>query len=275
MDGGTGAGSGSGSGGPDGGSGGTTTTDSGGESGGTGGTTSASCPSVQPAVYSSCSVEQASCTYINCVAPNYRNDRVMLCVNGTWTLGSEEQCETEPTSCPATTIRAGQGCDSEVTPGPCSAIDACGGIQAAYCSEGVWSYDVARIERLVPATGDVGPVGTAMGTTTTSGGTPPPPECPLDPPTLGAACCPANHPALCDYGSGSGGSSGFGAPVPAAGGAGGAGSTTVGGVDGAGDASSAGGGFGAGGSGAAGAPSTSDCVTCSADMVWEASSDCP
>lgn len=274
----------------------TTSEDTSGQSSGTGGTNSASCPSVEPAVGSSCSPSAQSCSFINCVAPDYRDDHVMACINGAWALTSEVICDADPLPCPSSLPAQGQACDAASTPGPCSALDACGVVQFAYCTTGVWEFQSSdgAEDRAAPAPGTGG--ATVVGTATATTGADIPvqePVCPANPPTLGAACCPASFPEYCDYGAGgAGGNSGFGAPAPGVGGATSgdasavASSTAVGSftatvtvtTTGATTGSSSTGGSGmsgSGGSGSGGSPPVVECVVCSENLVWEASDVCP
>lgn len=273
---------------------GTTSADSAGENTGTGGTNSGSCPSLEPAVGSSCASEGEQCAFVNCVAPDYRDDHTLTCLNGAWALSAEVVCEEEADQCPASPPVRGRACDEATTPGPCTAVDACGSAQLAYCTNGVWVYEApdGDADRIAPAAGGATVVGTAAPTgSATTGAVPEPelPECPLNPPVLGSPCCPSDYPALCDYASdGSAGSSGFDAPVPAAGGASSGdaatvqsatvvttigGTTTDAGTGGSGSGTATGSG-GFAGSGSGGAGIAIECVTCSPDMVWAPSTDC-
>ena len=246
--------------------------DTSGQSSGTGGTASGSCPSVEPALGASCAPDAQSCLFINCVAPDYRDDHELTCVNGAWALTREAVCDEVAVACPPSTPVRGQACNAAETPGPCTTFDACGSVQLAYCTMGAWQYQTDDgADRIAPASG--------VGGSGTTGAMPDPipAECPLAAPTLGTPCCPSNHPPVCDYGSGgSSGDSEFGAPVPAAGGASSGDAGTVQSVAlattvGMGGTSTS----GAGGSGMAGSPSVAECVTCGAEMVWEASDECP
>lgn len=269
---------------------------------GTGGTDSGSCPSIEPAIGASCEFDGQRCPFVNCEAPDYRDDHTLTCFDGAWALTAEVICDEEPSSCPATPPVRGQACDSDATPGPCTAIDACGGVQLAYCEGNVWTFEAndGDSEPIAPGVGGASAVSTAVATT---GITPELPECPINPPTLGTSCCPADYPEVCDYGSGSG-SSNFGVPAPAAGGASStdAAATTVvtsmaastvvtGSVTSGTTGSLVTGGTVTGGTvsgttvtgttvtgttttGAGGGPS-GGCLACGPDMVWEESSSCP
>jgi hypothetical protein len=277
-DGGTDASSGSESGGTGTGGDGTTadTRGASGGTGGTGGTTSGSCPSIEPAIGAGCSEDGQSCVFVNCAAPDYRDDHTLSCFNGAWALIEEVVCDAEPTSCPATAPVRGQACDAATTPGPCTVLNACGVAELAYCMDGSWEFGSAedRADPIIPGTG--GATGSAVAVATT-GGIPELPECPVNPPTLGAACCPADYPDTCDYGTaGSGGAEGI---VPAVGGASGDSATVQSATVGAGGA-----GFttttvvttGGGTTGSGGTAPAPECLTCGDDsMVWEVSSDCP
>lgn len=216
-----------------------------GETTGTGGTTSSPwCPSIEPATGSACTEEGRACWFENCGAPDYRDGHELICVEGAWTLSLERLC-VNPERCPASnTFTVGQTCDAAATPGPCRGLDACSSTNLASCVDGVWvltsslDEDADIAEFFLPATGGAGTVGTA-----TTGFVPPPPECPLDPPELGASCCPDRVPEVCAFDAATGGAGG-------AGGASGAGGTQA-------------------------MPATGGCLACNrATMLWEASTAC-
>jgi len=163
----------------------------------TGGTYSPDCPSVEPAVYSSCTIESLACRYDYCVAPDYRDDVVMVCYQGAWQLFRTEGC-TSPDECPPY-VTLGNACGYEGwegSLGPCSGQNACGQYQA-YCIDGSWQL---RAEEVPPdgSGGEGGADGTAPTTSVTTSPAPVP-ECPTYPPLQGTSCCPNDFPAYCAY----------------------------------------------------------------------------
>jgi hypothetical protein len=253
------------------GSGGATSGETSGGPSGTGGTNVGSCPSIEPAVGSACSPERQACSYTNCVSPDFRDDHTLTCVGGAWALSSRAPC-TDAGQCPSVVPQIGASCLAASTPGPCSALDACSTLRPATCENGLWTFGAMSLgaggagSRIAPIDTGSADVGTA---TATTGILPDPPSCPENPPLVGQPCCPSSVPEYCYYGPSvaAGGSAGFGAPVPAAGGASSAAqaaSTTQSTTSG--DAGSAG----------AGADiAFLECVECSEDMRWVASSRCP
>lgn len=239
-----------------------------GQTGGTGGTTSDSCPPAEPVLGSSC-VDGQTCTFDDCESSPLTPEHTLTCVDSAWVLVSVWDC-----ACPLPSfaLEVGDGCIEGEIPGPCPIYDNCGTETLLYCVDGEWGTsppDGAAPIGLGGATA----VGTAMGTSTTGTVIP---ECPVEPPTLGAECCPANYPVYCDYGSGAGGSAGFGAPIPPAGGASGTvgSSTAIGSIGGVTTVSTTGSTSGSGG-GSAGSPPVAGCFTCSANRIWKTSDACP
>ena len=178
-----------------------TTGASGSGSGGTGtgtGTGGTSCPNVEPAPGASCTDEGISCEFTNCVAPNFRNDHTLTCVDGAWVLADEVQCLP---GCPETPPVIGDTCDAAATPGPCPVTNACG-TSYAYCSSGEWSLQSSD-RAPIPNPGPNGAGGSSDIIALI---------CPNPAPAVGSDCCPSQYPSICDYTNGQG--------VPGAGGSG-------------------------------------------------------
>ena len=180
---------------------------------GTGGTSTDGCPDLEPAPGTSCDHEALSCTFANCVAPEFRDGRLLTCIRGAWAVAEELECFP---GCPGTAPDVGSSCIAATTPGPCPVENACGA-DNGYCVEGEWVLQDPA------GTGGTGLVA---------------PSCPEVIPTYGAECCPETQ-RVCNY------SSGEGVPVPppdgAQGGAGSIGTTgTTGGTGGTGDSGSSG-----------------------------------
>jgi len=166
-----------------------------GTGGGTGNTT---CPTFEPAPGASCTDEGTSCEFTNCVAPDFRNDHTLTCVDGAWVLADEVECLP---GCPETTPVIGDSCDETATPGPCPVTNACG-TAYAYCSAGEWSLQASgRVPMPDPNPDGAGGSSSIIALI-----------CPNPAPALGSACCPSRYPTFCDYESGQG--------VPGAGGSG-------------------------------------------------------
>lgn len=156
----------------------------GGTSTGSGGTTGTDCPSLEPAVGSGCSVVNRVCWYANCTAPEYRDYHELHCVDGAWTLAFSEACQVGP--CPAEPPVIQSYCDASVTPGPCSAVDACGEGREVVCSNWAWQTTDDKLPER-PITDGAGGAGAAA------------PMCPAEPPYAGDRCCPRAVPERCDY----------------------------------------------------------------------------
>ena len=218
---------------------------------GTGGTTGSGCPGVEPPPTSNCPLEGQSCAYVNCYAPNYRDDHTLTCRAGAWVVTADTKCETPQGTCPASLPAVGTLCNPALTPGPCNFIDACGALRSRACVAGLWQE---------AATGDGAPAPGAGGTTSTTGsGVSAPPSCPNVRPSLGSSCCPSLYPPWCDY-----------APAGAAGAAGASFLIAPTGSGGAGELPD-----GFGGVGTTGAvPINIDCYTCGPNMVWQTSLAC-
>ena len=154
------------------------------------------CPLTEPAVGSACAQNGQLCQFENCVAPAYRDDHDLMCVQGAWAITGLTTCELTGTECPNALPYRGQACDPAATPGPCTSIDACGAQRALYCAAGIWDY--ADADSLVPASTSATVGSATVGSTSTTGAIPPA-QCPVNPPVLGTTCCPTDYPQWCDY----------------------------------------------------------------------------
>jgi hypothetical protein len=214
---------------------------------GTGGTGPGACPPLEPAPSTNCVSPGLTCTYDNCRAPEYRDGHTLSCLQGAWMLTSEELCDQEPPNCPASTSVIGQVCDASLTPGPCSAFDACGALGSAVCSGGIWTLSSSGLGASPPDGSAGAGNGDAAAAPAATGGAPIPLRCPGVPPEVGTSCCPASVPAICDYDSPSTATGGFMPDDMAL-------VTTT----------------GQGGSaGSPGADRPPPCLICSAQMVWQ------
>ncbi|HEU5077019.1 MAG TPA: hypothetical protein VFU02_22670 [Polyangiaceae bacterium] len=229
---------------------------------GAGGTSPVSCPDVEPPLGASCADAGLSCTFINCVAPSYRNDHTLACVQGAWALASEIECLP---NCPDTPPVIGGACQMQETPGPCQVENSCG-MTEAYCVEGVWSLEPSKAAPDVPVVS----------------------TCPEKAPALYSDCCPAQTPVSCQYAGGSGseflppattssstGAQGSGGASSTTGATGGTGDTGTSGSEDATD----GGARGAGTTGAMGATGATGasglCLTCDPTRLeWVISGAC-
>jgi hypothetical protein len=155
---------------------------------GGGGTTGSDCPSLEPAAGSACPMDNRVCAYDNCAAPDYRDYHELNCVNGAWVLAFTEACPVG--QCPADTPFVGSYCNAGVTPGPCSAVDACGEVREATCFDWTWQTLDNKLPELP---------GTSAGGADGAGMDPVVPQCPVNPPYSGDRCCPGAVPERCDY----------------------------------------------------------------------------
>ena len=219
------------------------------------------CPEVEPAPGSACVTGQ-ECIYYNCQAPDYRDDHRVTCIQGAWSLTETTRiCELTGNECPAIQPTPGGSCDPVATPGPCTAANPCGGLVQVYCTAGTWQYSSG--DSTTPggggATGVTGVTGasTALATAAVGGATTGfPPVCPSTPPLVGSGCCPWQSPQFCSYSDTSTSVSSL---------------TAVGSLTVVGTAVAT---TGAGTTGSA-PPPTTDCLTCTVDMVWAQSTLCP
>lgn len=191
-------------------------------------------------------MEGEVCQYINCLEPGDRDDHQLMCQMGAWVLTSTRRCE--QAACPPGGPTLGGYCDSTVSPGPCTAIDACGFARQLSCINDTWQADAEDSDVPQGAGGASG----ELPLPDTSGGVSPL-VCPDYPPYWGSSCCPDNFPDVCDY------------RQPAMDGGAGASFIII-----PSDPIDPGGSTGSGPNGGAGASPPLDCAVCATDtMTWE------